>query len=66
MNPNELITMENLIESIDKYEPQVIVCGSHHAVQLSGTEVPNDKKLSSVKIIAPMGAAVIINRMIGL
>ena len=66
MNPNEHITMENLIYSIDKYEPQVIVCGSHHAVQLSGADVPKDKKLSSVKIIAPMGAAVIIKKTIGL
>ena len=58
LNPNEVITMEKLINSIEEYRPIALICGSHHAVQLSSYTVPKDKNLTSLKIIAPMGAAV--------
>ena len=46
---------------IDDYHPTVIVCGSHHAVHLASIELDHRYEkldLSSVTIIAPMGAAV--------
>jgi hypothetical protein len=45
-------------KSLFQFRPNVIVCGSHHAVQMSGMEVPKHVDLSSVQIVAPMGAAV--------
>ena len=56
-NPNT--TAQSILKSVDKYKPLAIVCGSHHAVQLSMMNSEHQGlDLSSVKIIAPMGAAV--------
>ena len=57
-NPNEVISPKNLIESIIQFQPMVLLCGSHHAVQLSSVEIPIGQDVNSLKIIAPMGAAV--------
>ena len=58
LNPNKVITMEKLIDTIEKFRPIALICGSHHAVQLSSYTVPKEKNLTSLKIVAPMGAAV--------
>ena len=51
--------MESLFNNIHQHKPLVIVCGSHHAMQLATTTRPTrDLDLSSVKILAPLGAAV--------
>ena len=57
-NPNEVISPKNLIESIIQFQPMVLLCGSHHAVQLTSVEIPIGQDVNSLKIIAPMGAAV--------
>lgn len=56
MNPNKTITAHDLFEQIFAHQPSVLICGSHHVVQMAGT--PTDHILYSVKIVAPLGASV--------
>ncbi len=56
-NANECITAESLMENVEEFKPSVIVCGSHHAAQLSTCQNFQTYDLSSVLIVAPMGSA---------
>jgi hypothetical protein len=41
-----------------QHKPNVLMVGSHHALQIGCAPVQNDLDLSSVVILAPMGSAV--------
>lgn len=50
--------MQSMLQNIHDHKPMVLVCGSHHAVQLSSASVSGEMDLTSVKVLAPLGAAV--------
>ena len=59
-NANEKIPMDSLLRNIHDHRPSVMVCGSHHAVQISNINDTDSSHydLTSVKIFIPLGAAV--------
>ena len=58
LNANNSITAEMLQESIHNHKAAILICGSHHAVQLARSNPMPQFDLNSLKIVGPMGAAV--------
>ena len=59
LDSSNLSTTELLYQEVDKYKPFLMICGSHHLVQLSIAKPKNENlDLSSVKFAMPMGSTV--------
>ena len=54
LDPNPI---ELLFKQVDRFKPYLMVCGSHHLVQLSQA-INQNYDLSSVKFVSPMGTTV--------
>lgn len=63
LNANRGITTDAILEGCHKYQPNVLMVGSHHALQIASVPVRKDLNLNSVLAVAPMGAAVHVGLM---